>query len=170
MGKRWCSKCRIAVNSENAYRTGGRCKNCAKESLEKWAEENPEKRRMRTKTWLRKVGKAKQRELNRGSWLKREYGMTQADYEKMLAQQNSECACCGRKNVFRLVIDHNHKTKHVRALVCDLCNTILGMLEKHPEKVKRAAKYLRKYDHPTSAMPPLWISVGDAKEKPDSVC
>lgn len=65
--------------------------------------------------------------------LKRRYGITVETYEAMLFKQNGKCAICksavnlGRGN---LAVDHCHKTKQVRGLLCFHCNTALGRIEK----------------------------------------
>lgn len=65
--------------------------------------------------------------------LKRRYGITVETYEAMLSKQNGKCSICksavnlGRGN---LAVDHCHKTKQVRGLLCFHCNTALGRIEK----------------------------------------
>lgn len=46
----------------------------------------------------------------------------------MIERQQGKCAICGRSDV-RLVVEHNHTTKAIRGLVCDLCNHAVGYLE-----------------------------------------
>lgn len=45
----------------------------------------------------------------------------------MVERQDGRCAIC-RRDV-RLVVDHDHATKAVRGLLCDLCNHAVGYLE-----------------------------------------
>lgn len=42
----------------------------------------------------------------------------------------------------RFSLDHNHKTKQVRGIVCDRCNLIIGMIEKEPAIVSAVQEYL----------------------------
>lgn len=84
--------------------------------------------------------------------LKRNYGMTQSDYEAMVAAQNGECAICrrlpsGRGRYARLVIDHDHETGAVRGLLCNKCNAAIGMLRDCVEVVQRAVAYLSAHKH-----------------------
>lgn len=63
----------------------------------------------------------------------RRFGITEEQYNKLLAKQKECCAICGRhqsnfKN--RLHIDHDHKTGIIRGLLCAGCNTGLGVYEK----------------------------------------
>ena len=53
----------------------------------------------------------------------RKYGITIADYDRMLEEQGGVCKLCGRPPAKRrLHVDHNHKTKRVRGLLCFRCN------------------------------------------------
>jgi hypothetical protein len=44
-----------------------------------------------------------------------------------------------------LHVDHDHKTKQVRDMLCKPCNTILGFAQENPRVLKRAIAYLRKW-------------------------
>lgn len=47
----------------------------------------------------------------------------------MLAAQDGCCGICKRReDERRLVIDHCHETMEVRGLLCDQCNTGIGLL------------------------------------------
>ena len=86
--------------------------------------------------------------LNRKSRLKKEYGLSIEEYELLLKQQFGECAICRSKTGTRktktrtLAVDHDHKTGKVRGLLCQPCNTVLGMFNDNPTLFKRAIKYL----------------------------
>lgn len=57
--------------------------------------------------------------------LKKKYGITIAQYEQMLRDQDYKCALCRKHHAHfknRLHVDHNHKSKRVRGLVCFYCN------------------------------------------------
>lgn len=86
--------------------------------------------------------------------LRRKYGITLAQYEEILASQNGVCAICKRKEtsfdvktrgVRRLSVDHCHKTKKVRALLCFSCNSVIGRIEESQEWVKAISEYLIKH-------------------------
>ena len=72
------------------------------------------------------------------------FGITLADYDKMLNNQNGVCAICGKVNLTRrrLAVDHNHKTGKVRGLLCGKCNKAIGLFEDNPEILGKAIKYL----------------------------
>lgn len=70
----------------------------------------------------------------------------------MLAEQNGVCAICRRPSTRKvldrksaLVIDHDHKTKKVRALLCNNCNTAIGLFKEDPEILTSAVEYLRRH-------------------------
>ncbi len=77
--------------------------------------------------------------------LKTRFGITQEDYESMLAAIPG-CAICGHAPApgeRRLVVDHNHKTGRVRGLLCSECNFGIGKFEDKPELLIAAIEYLR---------------------------
>lgn len=50
-------------------------------------------------------------------------------------------------------MDHNHKTKKVRELLCSRCNAAIGYLFESVEIAKRLILYLEKHAHPTANRP-----------------
>ena len=62
--------------------------------------------------------------------LKQFYKITKEEYEALLAKQCYVCVVCGKPNQHnkRLHIDHDHKTGKVRGLLCNHCNTALGLV------------------------------------------
>lgn len=79
--------------------------------------------------------------------LKKLYGLTPDDVEKMFLSQGGGCAICYEARP--LCIDHNHKTGKVRALLCDRCNRGIGYFDDDPELIRGAAEYLIKHDGET---------------------
>ena len=79
---------------------------------------------------------------------RRLYGLTIADFDRMLAQQGGKCAICGTDqpgSKGRFSIDHDHTTKAIRSLLCESCNKGLGMFRDNPQLLVTAAKYLRAF-------------------------
>lgn len=80
--------------------------------------------------------------------LKRIYGITLEDYNKLFTEQKGCCAICYKHQSElnkTLAIDHNHETNKVRALLCNNCNTGLGRFEEDIEVLQNAIKYLEHY-------------------------
>ncbi len=76
-------------------------------------------------------------------------GITADDYDRMLGEQRGRCAVCestdpghGHK-VF--VVDHDHVTNHVRALLCRNCNSAIGLLQDDPKVIAAAAAYVKRH-------------------------
>ena len=96
--------------------------------MRQWQDEHPE-----------------QRALMQIYQLKRRYGITFADYYRMIEAQDGGCAICGyRPKNIRLSVDHDHKTGQVRGLLCIKCNRGLPYFSDSPDRLDRAAKYLHK--------------------------
>ncbi len=56
----------------------------------------------------------------------RALGVTDADYERLLSEQDGHCALCPTKpKTRRLHVDHDHATGRVRGLLCYRCNRAL---------------------------------------------
>ena len=71
----------------------------------------------------------------------RKYGLSEEHFRLLLISQDYECAICGKKDR-NLVVDHNHTTGKVRGLLCNPCNTGIGMLQDSVEIIRRAEGYL----------------------------
>ena len=85
--------------------------------------------------------------VHRENNLKKNYGMTQADYDKLLESQNGGCAICGSKEsgvprIKQLFVDHCHETDQVRGLLCHQCNAGLGNYSDDISKLESAIRYL----------------------------
>lgn len=113
------------------------CKRCSSLRSVKWNAANPERV---LDTRLRRV-----------------YGITLERYLALLVEQNGVCAVCGEVPAFSpgrltyyktaapvlgLVVDHDHETGQVRGLLCNPCNTGIGMLRDSAAVIRSAAKYL----------------------------
>jgi hypothetical protein len=121
---------RARANARRWYHAN---KDRAKEARKQWAAQNRDKVNGYIRKWTMRV----------------EYGITDADYERMRAEQDAKCALCGKHEslcrVGRLVVDHMHCSGKVRSLLCPQCNTGIGMLMEDPEVLERAAAYVRKH-------------------------
>ncbi|GAH69631.1 unnamed protein product [marine sediment metagenome] len=91
---------------------------------------------------------------NREQQLVYKYGITLAEYDKMVEKQKGVCAICGLPETYsvtmgyarRLCIDHDHKTGKVRGLLCLKCNCRLAALD-DKEFLEKALDYLKKHEN-----------------------
>jgi hypothetical protein len=84
---------------------------------------------------------------NKDNKLKKAYGISLEEYNKMFDEQNGCCAICGdhQSSMTRsLSVDHCHKTGTIRGLLCKNCNTSLGQFKDSIELLLKAIEYLRK--------------------------
>ena len=78
--------------------------------------------------------------------LKRHYGITIKDWNKLFKKQNGCCAICKKpQSSFhqKLHVDHDHKSGKVRGLLCISCNIFIGAYEKRQEYLELIVKYLK---------------------------
>ena len=77
----------------------------------------------------------------------KDYGISHNDYLMMLHEQNNSCKICNKLDIFcqykKLNIDHCHKTKKVRGLLCGECNKAIGLLKDDQSIALNVAKYLK---------------------------
>jgi len=101
-------------------------------NTQKWREENAATLTERRGHWHRKYA----------------YGITKEQYEKKFKKQKGKCSICGALHIpgrrTGLVIDHDHKTKIFRGLLCQTCNRALGLLKDNIKILKKAIRYLKK--------------------------
>jgi hypothetical protein len=77
--------------------------------------------------------------------LEKLYGITETEWQKMYDAQKGVCAICGCHQRFqKLAVDHNHKTKKVRGLLCMRCNRGLGWFFDSQQRLQAAADYLKR--------------------------
>jgi hypothetical protein len=77
------------------------------------------------------------------------YNIPIGQYDKMLMEQNNKCAICSTHQSFlkkTLSVDHDHETGKTRGLLCQRCNTAIGMLKDSIDLLDKAKSYLQKYD------------------------
>jgi hypothetical protein len=122
----------IRATGKRANQPVAWCKECS--SLEQ------KKRKERDKSLYRRV--------EWPSKLKRLYGLSVDQYFEILANQDGGCAICktktpgNRKTMFS--VDHSHQTGQIRGLLCDPCNTALGLLQDDQNRLQNAMEYLAK--------------------------
>jgi len=76
--------------------------------------------------------------------LKERYGVDKNAYYRILDSQNGCCGICGEEaGDSKLHVDHCHATGVVRGLLCQKCNTGIGLLGDNLESVLKAVNYLK---------------------------
>jgi hypothetical protein len=103
-----------------------------RESIKRWVENNPEQK------WI----------LDKKSHLWTHYRITIDQYQEMFLKQEGKCLICEKSK--KLVVDHDHSCcsgkltcgKCTRGLVCQGCNTLLGLIENNKGIIKKINKYL----------------------------
>lgn len=86
--------------------------------------------------------------------LKRNFGLSLEDYQRMHDAQDGKCAICKeseralnkRGETAWLAVDHNHKTGAIRALLCGHCNKMIGNARETAKWLRDGAEYLEKYE------------------------
>ena len=71
-----------------------------------------------------------------------------AEIAALLVEQDYRCAICRvpfNETIRNLKsnIDHDHKTGHIRGILCRLCNTAIGHAQDDPSLLIKMANYLR---------------------------
>jgi hypothetical protein len=113
-----------------------RCKSCKTHDRRTLRQRNPDADRKRY--WANPQGE-------RERHLIRKYGVTQADYDRMLSAQHGKCSVCRKTQKRAFDVDHDHTTGEVRGLLCTSCNRMIGHAGDDPDNLERAAAYLRSF-------------------------
>lgn len=78
--------------------------------------------------------------------LKKRFGIGVGEYRAKEAAQGGRCAACGDPPGARsLAVDHDHQTGAIRDLLCDRCNTSIGLMREMPSRLEALIAYLRKW-------------------------
>lgn len=118
-----------------------------RDRVRQWQLANPEKVAARRAAY---TASGRRSISNRKSHLKRRFGLTLEQYEKMLRSQGGGCALCNRPPRARsaLHVDHDHATGRVRGLLCFTCNNALGDFDDDPVRLREAASYVESFEPP----------------------
>ena len=141
-GKKPCGTCKESKDSSEFYANkakkdllDSRCKVCADTYKTSWIEKNPD-------TVEKHISDRENARL-----LKR-YGITTDEYNVIATKQNHCCKICGntasqgRARSKFLSVDHCHTTGTVRGLLCQKCNTGIGLLGDTHSSLLKALEYL----------------------------
>lgn len=144
-GDKRCNECLLVKPKRDFFRCVSKkdgfsfqCKVCSKIRADQWISKN----KIRWKD-SRRAYANKNKRATKDNTLRKQYGITIEEYERMLVVQEYLCAICGKKG--SLNIDHDHKTGKVRALLCGRCNPALGSFMDSLEILLKAVEYLKKH-------------------------
>lgn len=144
-----CSKCKVDKPHSEYFKDKVRkigirckCKACCKEEIINWREKNRSEYNDYAAMW-----RAKNPDKQHKAEIKRRYGLSIEDYNKMLVEQECKCAICGKqhnptKSRGRLFVDHDHKTGKLRQLLCGACNSALGYFLDDTRLLAEAIAYI----------------------------
>jgi len=114
------------------------CKKCHQDNTRKWKKENADK--------------------VRDTRLKHKFGISLQTYSDMFDKQNGVCAICSKDEIIsingsirRLAVDHDRKCcagqkscgKCIRGLLCQYCNTALGLFREDEILLLKAINYIK---------------------------
>lgn len=81
--------------------------------------------------------------IRRHNHFKRMYGITYEQFENLRMEQDYKCAICNCDISEKFNVDHCHKTKIVRGVLCWDCNIGLGKFKDSVFNLEKAITYLR---------------------------
>ena len=171
MATKKCSKCGklkpLKAFSKRTDRPCGyrsACKTCEKPYRRTHYAKNYKKENTQSRQW-QAANADRWRTIDRASKLRRNYGLTLAQYNTMFEAQYGRCAICDqvetlriRGKVCRLAVDHDHVTGKVRQLLCCKCNQLPGCAGEDPDRLIAAVAYLRRHaNQPGFLSPPILL-------------
>lgn len=144
-----CTKCGIEQSIENFYERSDQpgkrryeCKPCLRAS-----NRERHKRYLENPDWVRR----RDRWLREGQ-LAKDYGISLSTYQRMFDRQGGRCAVCGESEYRKvgnrtvaLCVDHDHRTGEVRALLCNDCNTALGLMREGARRISMLLDYATRF-------------------------
>lgn len=145
-----CTLCKKIKELADFVRNNGKgdgfacwCKLCHRKKSKAWRINNLEKSRKIVKDWRKRNPNS-----YRQSSLRKNYGINSADYDLLLKKQGGKCAICLTDNDYPnrkfLCVDHVKDTLKIRGLLCNRCNSAIGLLSHNIDKLKNAIKYLQR--------------------------
>jgi hypothetical protein len=108
----------------------------------RWNAAHPKERREHVRKYL-----VRHPEYKPDYQLRYNYGITLAEYNRLLKKQKGRCAICKMPppkhwRFKRLSVDHCHTTNRNRGLLCHVCNLVVGQFKDNAKRFRAAAKYL----------------------------
>ena len=98
---------------------------------------------------MRKGVSSSCKECEHDNSIRRRFGITDAEYRRLLDFQGGRCAICkspSAKYTTRFHIDHDHTIGRMRGLLCSDCNTGIGLFQDSTTLLSSAIAYLSKQE------------------------
>ncbi|MFC7275010.1 endonuclease VII domain-containing protein [Paractinoplanes rhizophilus] len=153
-----CPRCREYRDAALFVGASGKERKSCRPCLDRAAEANRRRRRL--------IGAAGVRAAN----LREKYGISVEEYDALRERQGYRCAICRRHEdelpataagrprrdglpsavAVKLVVDHCHRTRRVRGLLCVGCNAAIGHFRDDEETLRSAIAYLYPTDRDTT--------------------
>ena len=153
-----CSKCGLTKRGEEYYKDNHWCKTCTNKYYKQYRQTHKEALRERNKQYRQThpnystqyyhTHKKEEIERNKRWSLKTKYGLTLQQLQDIYNAQDGICLICDKKMILggtngrAAYIDHDHKIKQVRGLICTHCNRGLGGFEDNVWILHKAIQYL----------------------------
>jgi hypothetical protein len=144
-----CSKCRIEkplsefwiyrkARGKTSGRPFARCKSCLKDQKSAWYAKNSES----VATYNRSI--RNKYPIDHLKSRLRRYAMKEDEFVYLIESQENKCAICqiSLDITGRICIDHDYETGKVRSILCNKCNSGLGMFNDIPDLLRKAANYI----------------------------
>lgn len=153
-GERLCRGCnklldddRFGYSNKRANRRRSRCRECESKAAGEWRKKNKAKAKQNKKQWnVANPDRIKRMGIRRSL---RKIGVAEKDIPTLVEYviNTKQCNICGSNKAGsrgRWRIDHIHGTNIVRGVLCDKCNTAIGLFgDTDPDVILAASKYVR---------------------------
>jgi len=176
-----CNTCTEEKEIDNFGKNKNQCKECRNSEESAKREADPtyrERERLRAKARYPKIKERHKQvvasynkenlNLRKDKWLRKQYGITQEQKNKMRDNQDNKCGIC--KKTFTddksAYVDHCHVSLKIRELLCHKCNSLLGYAADSIDILKNAIHYLEK-DYSSAQSVPSKKNDGDSIEHID---
>ncbi len=154
-----CPHCRQDLDESNFYRRANGtlrswCKICNRKFAKDYYAKHPglvgEKAKLwREKNKLRVIEyRQKNRQKSHRRDISRKYKVSAAWFDDQMAAQKSKCRICKKALLWTDKtntphVDHCHSTGMVRGILCNRCNSVLGLCEDSIALLQSSIRYLR---------------------------
>ncbi len=101
---------------------------------------DPKRKQKSKEYWQKYTSRPAHKVRKRWEWLKSNYGISKEEYERMVIQQGGACKVCLTVTT-PLCVDHDHRTKKVRDLLCRRCNSAFGQLKENRGIISNLLQY-----------------------------